>query len=317
MVNDRDERVPKIFISYSHDSPDHKKWVGELASTLVKNGIDIILDQWDLGLGDDIAKFMETSVSESDRVLMICTETYVRKANEGKGGVGYEAMIVSGELVRDLGTSKFIPVVRQKGDQRLLPKSVSTRFYVDLSDDQNFDDQFELLLRELHKVPASQKPPLGKNPFAQLPSGTEVPSEPTISTSIPDLTELSEDIPSVYHTALDVARKGDLVVWRRMIKKAISPISDQLIGWRKKYQTNLACINCGIYTENGNCFHHVKSRGSGGCDSYWNLMPLCFRCHERIHRSMIKFVSENPNVEDWLLKNGWYLDSFRNKWVHY
>jgi hypothetical protein len=239
MVKDQEERVPKIFISYSHDSADHKQWVGELASRLVKNGIDVILDQWDLGLGDDVPKFMETSVTESDRVLMICTETYVRKADEGKGGVGYEAMIVTGELVRDLGTSKFIPVVRQKGDQILLPKSVSTRFYVNLSDDQNSDDQFELLLRELHEVPASQKPPLGKNPFAQQPSGAEIPSEPTISTGIPDLKALSDDILSVYHTALDVARKGDLVAWRRIIKKAISPMSDQLIGWRNKYESNL------------------------------------------------------------------------------
>ena len=205
MVNDQEEKVPKIFISYSHDSADHKQWVGELASRLVKSGIDVIFDQWDLGLGDDVPKFMEKSVSESDRVLMICTETYVRKADEGEGGVGYEAMIVTGELVRDLGTSKFIPVVRQKGDQKVLPKSVATRFYVNLSDDQTSDDQFELLLRELHEVPASQKPSLGKSPFAQQPSGAEIPSEPSISIGIHELTTLSDDIPSAYHTALDVA----------------------------------------------------------------------------------------------------------------
>ena len=45
---------------------------------------------------------------------MVCTETYVKKADEGKGGVGYEAMIVTGELVKNLGTSKFIPIVKQK-----------------------------------------------------------------------------------------------------------------------------------------------------------------------------------------------------------
>lgn len=238
MVENKEE-VPKIFISYSHDSPDHKKWVGELASRLVKNGVDVILDQWDLGLGDDITKFMETSVTESDRVLMICTETYVRKANEGKGGVGYEAMIVSGELVRDLGTSKFIPVVKQKDDHRSLPKSVSTRFYVDLSDAHNFDDQFELLLHELHKVPISQKPQLGKNPFSKMPSGTEVPLEPSILTDLSNLIEPSNDISSIYNAALDIARKGDLVAWRRMIKQARSPIPDKVIKWRNKYETNL------------------------------------------------------------------------------
>jgi len=47
------------------------------------------------------------SVAWADRVLMICTEAYVRKADEGKGGVGYEAMIVTGELVKDLGTDNL------------------------------------------------------------------------------------------------------------------------------------------------------------------------------------------------------------------
>ena len=73
----------------------------------MENGIDVILDQWEIEPGDDVPKFMERAVNEADRVLMVCTESYVRKADDGKGGVGYEAMIVTGELVRDLGSSKF------------------------------------------------------------------------------------------------------------------------------------------------------------------------------------------------------------------
>lgn len=47
---------PKIFISYSHDSLDHKKWVLNLATRLMHAGIDTILDQWDLRLGGDLQK---------------------------------------------------------------------------------------------------------------------------------------------------------------------------------------------------------------------------------------------------------------------
>ena len=104
--------TPRVFVSYSHDSPDHKKWVAELAAKLLHNGVDVILDQWDLRYGDDVPKFMEKGVREADRVLMICSEPYVHKANEGQGGVGYEAMIVTGELVRDMGSSKFIPIIK-------------------------------------------------------------------------------------------------------------------------------------------------------------------------------------------------------------
>lgn len=34
--------IPKIFISYSHDSLEHKQWVLELGSRLRNNGIDAI-----------------------------------------------------------------------------------------------------------------------------------------------------------------------------------------------------------------------------------------------------------------------------------
>ena len=48
---------PKVFLSYSHDSPTHKQWVRKLATDLRKNGVDDILDQWDLCHGKDIAAF--------------------------------------------------------------------------------------------------------------------------------------------------------------------------------------------------------------------------------------------------------------------
>ena len=44
---------PKVFISYSHDSPEHRRWVSELGAKLRHSGVDAILDQWDLGPGDD------------------------------------------------------------------------------------------------------------------------------------------------------------------------------------------------------------------------------------------------------------------------
>jgi hypothetical protein len=233
-----EERIPKVFISYSHDNPTHKRWVGEFASKLVQNGVDVILDQWDLGPGDDIAKFMEKSVSDGDRVLMICTEAYVKKADEGKGGVGYEAMIVTGELVRNLGSSKFIPIVRQASTDIALPRSVSTRFYVNLSESQDFDEQFEVLLRELHKAPAVKKPAIGKNPFALQPSGDEIPATAVQDKSIPNLGDFGQDVVSVYNAALDIARQGDIVAWRKIVRQAKQPTSEMLLKWRKIQDRN-------------------------------------------------------------------------------
>ena len=138
-----------------------------LATKLIRKGVDVIFDQWDLGLGSDIAKFMEIAITEADRVLMICTEAYVKKANNRQGGVGYESMVVSGEMIRDLGARKFIPIIKQSNAEPVLPTSVSTKVYINLSKEQDFDSQFELLLRDIHNSPLIIKPPIGKKPFSK------------------------------------------------------------------------------------------------------------------------------------------------------
>jgi TIR domain len=116
---------PRAFISYSYDSKEHKAWVAAFALRLVNDGIDVMFDGFDLRPGDDVVKYMERSVVDAQHVLMICTETYARKADDGKGGVGYEVMIVTGELVRNLGTGKFIPVIRQNTSTPVSPGALA------------------------------------------------------------------------------------------------------------------------------------------------------------------------------------------------
>src|SRR5205823_12453487 len=104
--------APIVFISYSHDSEDHKRWVRQLATDLRSNGIDVILDQWDLALGQDVAAFMQRGVVVSHRVLIVCSDDYVRKADTGSGGVGYERLIITSEVIGNIDTKKFIPIIR-------------------------------------------------------------------------------------------------------------------------------------------------------------------------------------------------------------
>ncbi len=148
----------KVFISYSHDSPEHKQWVSELAVKLRHNGIDTTLDQWDLRLGDDIARFMERGIVDADRILVVGTDNYVGKANAGEGGVGYERMIITKKIVEDQENNKFIPIVRQTLLEDKTPKFLQGRVYVDFTDDSQFDTKFEELLHERLLVPSLQRP---------------------------------------------------------------------------------------------------------------------------------------------------------------
>jgi hypothetical protein len=227
-------RAPTVFISYSHDDREHKQWVLDLATKLRETGVDAIIDAWDLRPGDDFTKFMERGVRNADRVLMICTENYVAKANDGAGGVGYEAMIVTGELVRDLGTAKFIPVIRQGGEKPDVPTSVSTRLYINLSEGADVEAEFEKLLRELHQVPPA-KPQLGRSPY--IPAPSPAADDGSGGRSVPPV--VATDARSVYTRALEVARANDVLEWRRVVRDARAGMQPILSSWWAKYATNL------------------------------------------------------------------------------
>jgi len=228
--------IPKVFISYSHDNPDHKKWVAELAIKLVENGIDTILDQWDLSPGDDLAAFMERGVTDVDRVLVICSSNYVSKANAGVGGVGYEKMIVNVELVNNLGTNKFIPIIRENADDQKTPKFLGARLYIDFTDDENFDSAFEELLRELHSEPVLKKPSIGKNPFSKSPLGAETKPVENTGTSISVVSKDYTDPAETYNVARQIAESDALPQWSRLVSDIRPKVHKGLVGWRIKYE---------------------------------------------------------------------------------
>ena len=148
---------PKVFISYSHDTPEHKRWVSEFGVELLHKDVEVILDQWHLRLGADPTPFMEHGVRNSDKILVICTGSYVRKANAGEGGVGYEPMIVTKKLVQDLGTDKFIPIIRQVLGEDKIPAFLGTQDYIDFTDEERFDEKFDELFHEHLQVPVSPR----------------------------------------------------------------------------------------------------------------------------------------------------------------
>lgn len=230
------DNPPKIFVSYSHDSPDHKRWVARLSAVLRENGIDVTLDQWDLGLGDDLAIFMEKGLKESGRVLVICTDQYNRKADAGVGGVGYEKMIVTADLLKDISTKKFIPVIRSITGKDKTPLCLSTRTYIDLTgfaegDLKASNPKIDELLRELHNISKETKPPVGKNPFAILPLGQEAkPIDVRI-----EIEGQSKSTIEIYHLATELARAADLLGWRQLVKDVKKPVVKGLISWREKY----------------------------------------------------------------------------------
>ncbi|MEE4211009.1 MAG: toll/interleukin-1 receptor domain-containing protein [Parvularcula sp.] len=166
MTTESSEENPKVFISYSHDSGIHVDWVRRFAEELRAAGVDAILDQWDLSPGQDLAHFMEQGISNSDRVILVCSDKYVQKADAGAGGVGYEKMIVTKEIVANIATNKFLPILRGNSSKST-PGCLGTRIYIDFDDDDKFSEQMEELLRAILEAPRHPKPPLGAVRFSK------------------------------------------------------------------------------------------------------------------------------------------------------
>ena len=70
---------PKVFISYSWET--HKEDVIELATKLRHNGVNVIIDVWDLNPGHDEYAFMEQCVTDPEvkKVIIICDRSYAEK----------------------------------------------------------------------------------------------------------------------------------------------------------------------------------------------------------------------------------------------
>lgn len=150
----------RVFMSYSWDSEEHKKWVLEFATRLRADGVDAIVDQLHLELGARSPEFMERAIKESDRVLVICTEKYKMRFDNRDGGVGYEGHIITGEIVSKVGKNKFVPILRNGSWENAIPTALSGVIGVDLR--QESTEEYRKLIANLHRV--SSIPAVGPRP---------------------------------------------------------------------------------------------------------------------------------------------------------
>lgn len=159
---------PKVFISYSWSSPEHERWVIDLASQLRESGADAILDKWDLKEGHDAVAFMEKMVTDQDikKVIVILDKVYAEKADGRSGGVGTETQIISAEVYRKTDQDKFVAVVCELDEdgKPFLPTYYKSRIYIDLSDNDSYAKNFDQLLRWIYDKPLHLKPELGNIP---------------------------------------------------------------------------------------------------------------------------------------------------------
>jgi hypothetical protein len=158
------EKDPTAFVSYSWDSKDHKKWVLSLVSKLFDNGIETSIDVLETQTETvNLYNMMIKNIREKDYTILVLTEEYAAKADDLKGGVGFETNMIISLIMSNL--KKIIPIVRTKGESsKAIPFYLSGVHYIDFSEDQQFDDSFKELLHKIYKKELIERPKLGQRP---------------------------------------------------------------------------------------------------------------------------------------------------------
>jgi tetratricopeptide (TPR) repeat protein len=164
------ERPPKVFISYSHDSPEHEDRVLDLAERLVeKDGIDVSLDRFVNPPPASWPKWMNAEMKAADFILVVCSATYLAKVEskvkpgEGKG-VKWESLLSYQQIYdNDSDSSRFLPVLLKGGKYEHIPDPMRGGSHYRPEEDA----EYEKLIRHITNQPETPKPKPG--PLRKLP----------------------------------------------------------------------------------------------------------------------------------------------------
>ncbi len=156
-------RPPIVFISYSHDSPEHADRVLALSDHLRADGIDCVLDQYEDSPPEGFPRWMDRQIRAADFVLMICTPTYYHRVmgeeEPGTGhGVAWESTLIY-QYIYNAGTSnkRFIPVLLEGAHEADIPVPwQGVKYYRPTT-----TEGYEELYRRLTEQPLTPKPALG------------------------------------------------------------------------------------------------------------------------------------------------------------
>jgi hypothetical protein len=155
----------KVFISYSHDSPEHKERALRLSDRLIEDdGIDCTIDQYVDSPPQGWPRWMLDQIEQAQFVLMVCTQIYgdrVRgKAKPGEGkGAKWEGAIITQELYdAESNNTKFVPVLFKQADSAHIPVFLRGVTHYVITTDEGYDALYRRLTDQ-HDTP---KPALGK-----------------------------------------------------------------------------------------------------------------------------------------------------------
>lgn len=139
---------PRVFISYAWGNPEVQEWAKSLTNKLCGHGVNARFDKYHLKVGNDMPQWMTDEIIKADKVLLICDEYYAEKANVRKAGVGWETMIVQGDMLTQGSNNKYIAISYGNFDKSI---PIYMKSKLAMSKDE-VDNNFENLLMNVFEL---------------------------------------------------------------------------------------------------------------------------------------------------------------------
>jgi hypothetical protein len=153
--------MPRVFVSYSQDSPEHGARVLALTQQLRGDGVDAIVDAFVNAPEQGWARWMIDELAAAEFVLIVVSVGYRKKAEDevprGVGrGVKWESHLSVQEIYEaDARNEKFIPVLLEGIGDDAIPTVLRAWTH------HRLPGGYEDLLRRLYGKPKVVPAPLG------------------------------------------------------------------------------------------------------------------------------------------------------------
>jgi hypothetical protein len=157
-IADQPKEPLRVFISHTSSADETVEWVKQLALFLIDHGIQARLDRFHLRRGMDLPQWMCNELVLAKKVVVVCDKVYKQKADGRLGGVGWETMIIQGDMAsQPPDSTKYQVIVRTEDINDGLPVYLRTKFaYHACPSDPNQSFRKELV-RELLDLPLDER----------------------------------------------------------------------------------------------------------------------------------------------------------------
>jgi hypothetical protein len=136
----------KVFVTYAWGDEQHNLQVLGLTDHLRKKGFeaynDKLLCQDETSI--DLLRMMYQRIFEADKVIVILTDEYVKKADAYEGGVGIEYQVITKDIITR--PKKYILAAFEGYRETLLPFAMKKREMLSLTDPEAMDQLYRKLL---------------------------------------------------------------------------------------------------------------------------------------------------------------------------